>query len=432
MTTTIRLRGPADIITVLPYHLGYRPADSLVLVLLDGARIGMVARIDLPPPSVDPMEVADELLPFVMRERPDRAVIVGFETWPGHSEAVSVALRDGLVEVGIDTVERLLVRDGRWWGLDCDGGCCPPDGELLPSDDRVPAVSDYVALGRFPAASRRHLAERLAYTRDPVQDARCAALIPELGASRRSARARHRRRRRVLEAWGRILRPGPADGLGGLSGAGGISGVGEPGPSEEDWAWAVVGLRDITVRDLVIAWLCPGTLGLEVFPVALRRVAEAHLPPRGRLPPGLARLTALPDLDLGSGPDDIDRNDIEPDNIEPGNIAPAEPAEPAEPVEPVEPVGPVGPVGPVEPREGRTPALDSETLVERLAMLCRRSPPELSPGPLTIIGHVTWWLGDGALARTAVERALEVDPDYRLALLLSRMVDVAIRPPRSA
>ena len=60
-----------------------------------------------------------------------------------------------------------------------------------------------------------------------------------------------------------------------------------------------------------------------------------------------------------------------------------------------------------------------EGLVERLAMVCRAAPPELSPGPFTLLAHVVWWQGDGALARTALDRALEVDPDYRLATLLA-------------
>ena len=402
MTTTIRLRGPADIISVLPYHLGYRPADSLVLVLLDGSRVGMVARVDLPPSGVDPDLVVDELVPFVVREQPERAVIVGFETRAGDADAASVALRDGLAAVGIDAVERLLVRDGRWWGLDCDTGCCPPDGLLLPTDDRVPAVSDYVALGRAPLASRHHLVHRLASTEDLQQDARCAALIPELDAGRRSPRVRLRRRRRVLEAWGRILDPvgqdGPAQGAGAVCVC---------GPCEDDWAWAVVGLLDIAVRDLVIAWLCPGMLRLDVFPLALRRLAESHLPARGRLPPGLATSDAPPDPDGTDGTDGTD-----------GGTGGG--------------TGDMDGLGGEGPDELGSPMLTGETLVERLATVCRRSPLELSPGPLTVLGHVTWWLGDGALARTAVERALDVDPDYRLAVLLSHMVDVAIRPSLTA
>jgi hypothetical protein len=65
-------------------------------------------------------------------------------------------------------------------------------------------------------------------------------------------------------------------------------------------------------------------------------------------------------------------------------------------------------------------------------MVCRQAPPELSPGPLTLFAHVVWWRGDGALARTALDMALEVDPRYKLAEILGRMVDAAFRPGFSA
>ena len=43
--------------------------------------------------------------------------------------------------------------------------------------------------------------------------------------------------------------------------------------------------------------------------------------------------------------------------------------------------------------------------------------------------HVAWVEGDGAVARAAVDRALRLVPDYRLALLLERLVDTGIRSP---
>ena len=364
MTTTIRLRGPADIITVLPYHLGYQPTESLVVVALTQNRIGMVGRIDLPPTDVDPDLVALELLPVVRRERPDAVVLVAFESSFGQSEATSVAMRDAIQEAGIRVVERLVVREGRWWSLDCDGDCCPTEGAPVQTDDEVPAVSDYIVRGRRPAGSRAALAARLAHRPDPEQDARCAAFIHDLATARRSRSALQRRRRRMLRHWARILD---------LSTAGPDS-VGAPPPRDDEaWAWAVVSLLDVAVRDLLIAWLCPGTLDLAVFPASLRRLAESELPPRSSLPDGAA------DDDDGEG----------------GEVA-------------------------------------AEGLVDRLAMVCRAAPPELSPGPLTVLAHVVWWHGDGALARTALDRALAVDPDYRLAALLERMVDIAARPRATA
>ncbi|MEK8228797.1 DUF4192 family protein [Oerskovia sp. M15] len=49
MTTTIRARGPRELLAYVPFRLGYRPDDSAVLVSLRTARgrVGLVARIDL-------------------------------------------------------------------------------------------------------------------------------------------------------------------------------------------------------------------------------------------------------------------------------------------------------------------------------------------------------------------------------------------------
>ena len=55
-------------------------------------------------------------------------------------------------------------------------------------------------------------------------------------------------------------------------------------------------------------------------------------------------------------------------------------------------------------------------------------PDEHAAAPLTVLAHLAWWLGDGALARTCLERALAAAPGYRLALLLERMLDLGVRP----
>ena len=394
MTTTIRLRGPADIITVLPYHLGYRPSDSLVVVCLRRHRIGVVGRIDLPPDDIDPELVAVELLPVVRRERPDAVVIIGFESEEGQAEPASSAMRDAIESAGIRVLDRLVVRAGRWWSLDCDGGCCPAGGEPLQTDDEVPAVADYVLRGRRPAGSRADLADRLQPQPGPEQDTRCAAFIHALRTAQRSRTSLARRRQMTFRQWARILDPTPA---------GPDAGAGPPPPGDEAWAWAVVSLLDVPTRDLLIAWMCPGTLDLDVFPAALRRVAEAELPARRAL--------------VGWGGIETESGRGE------GTVVAGEGDRGVEPAD-----GPDGADG----ADGADEFAAGDGLVERLAMVCRASPPELSPGPLTLLAHVVWWLGDGALARTALDRALEVDPDYRLATLLATMVDVAARPRVSA
>ncbi len=68
----------------------------------------------------------------------------------------------------------------------------------------------------------------------------------------------------------------------------------------------------------------------------------------------------------------------------------------------------------------------------RLVQLCRMLPAREAAPMLTVLANFAWCLGDGALARAALERALDAEPGYRLAGLLERMVELAIRPRASA
>ena len=48
----------------------------------------------------------------------------------------------------------------------------------------------------------------------------------------------------------------------------------------------------------------------------------------------------------------------------------------------------------------------------------------------TVAAHVAWVGGDGAIARAAVDRAVRLDPDYRLGRSsLGRLVDTGLRLP---
>ena len=53
---------------------------------------------------------------------------------------------------------------------------------------------------------------------------------------------------------------------------------------------------------------------------------------------------------------------------------------------------------------------------------------EGSPGALTLLGVIAWWEGGGAEARIWIDRALEVEPGYRLALLISQALDAGMPP----
>lgn len=70
-------------------------------------------------------------------------------------------------------------------------------------------------------------------------------------------------------------------------------------------------------------------------------------------------------------------------------------------------------------------------LLEVLLALCRAVPdsrPEAAAAMCTLAASVAWAGGDGALARAALGRALRLCPDYRLAVLLERLLDGGVRP----
>jgi len=225
----------------------------------------------------------------------------------------------------------------------------------VPRD--VPALADFVALEVAPLQGRDDLAAIV--RADGGLAPAVAALLARRGrvSTVRSVgggtRAEAVQRLRHLATWALVLDVGvdarPVESL-----------------TAEDVADLVDSLLDVGLRDAVIAWLCPGTLPLELLPDDLADAVAVSLPApvwAGRADGGTAGVVA-----------------------------------------------------------GRR-------LLARLQWVVRAVPDDVAAPVLTVLANYAWWLGDGALTRVALDRALAHDPGYRLALLLERMVDLGLRSP---
>ena len=240
----IQLTSPRELLAVVPYLLGFFPANSIVTMCLSNNKLGLTQRLDLPRPD-DAHDVAQALLPTLAGENPDSVILVGYEDRAGDSLLALEALTRALHSHALQVHDRLVVRDGRWRSLDCHSpSCCPPEGSRVPEPEDVPgAISEFVGQRVSPHPDRESLARQ-------VEPGPQAAAVAKVMRSRQSARSRAGNcpafpRVELFSAWPRILDPEASS------------------ISAEDAVLAAMSLLDIELRDAMVAWLCPGTLGLD-------------------------------------------------------------------------------------------------------------------------------------------------------------------------
>lgn len=368
-TPPVRLRNTQELIASLPHQLGYRPVDSLVLILFGplesvpdttkvSGTIQMMGRIDLPTNAVDYGELLDCVDALLRRQQPDAVEIFAFED--SRPDVTEVLLGAGRIArgLGVTVLHRVRVRGSRTLIVADESECreaghlvdetcldCAQEGvwRELPPADQVPAVADLVLLGHSPGPSRAQLEQRIHDAGLSQQlalgeelDRMSAEFDEPEGAPADSWLSR------AAQSWRRILDTSPR-----------APAVADLGPGL--LAQGVLLLENREFRDGLITWLAPGQLGPGMLPDFVLQPLMKHLP--------IARLDNLAQLD-------------------------------------------------------------------RLVALCGLVPDEWAAPVLTVTAQVAWALNRGTVANIAIVRAREVDPDYYLADLTDRLLQHGVRPPR--
>ncbi|MGW1620244.1 DUF4192 domain-containing protein [Streptomyces sp. NPDC002172] len=166
--TQVTLRTPAELADALPYLLGYRPEDSMVLVALHDragrGRFGGRARLGIPANKDDWESAARQLAQGLVTggerrgARPEQMVAyVCQEPAPGESgrdvmqrlAPLTQLLRVECGRLDVPVIEALCVSDGRFWSYCCPTeACCPPDGAPmgLPGTSVLAAAATYAGI----------------------------------------------------------------------------------------------------------------------------------------------------------------------------------------------------------------------------------------------------------------------------------------------
>lgn len=376
MQTTIRTAEPRELLSMIPYQLGFAPERSAVVISLRGARsrVGLIARVDLDDllDADHGPQVARTLVSHLVADGAHRVVVVLYTddaTGPaGASDRESRA-----AATFADAAEHLLGEPECWvvgptgyFGLHCsDRACCPPGGRPLSDLLSTRVGARMVLAGATIAGTRQDLGQ----------------VVPASSDARRSARrAAARWERRRTDA--------------------------QPGTGLARWRAAGLGLWR---EELASACSdAPGAVGAE--PDRAGGTARTGSATAGRLQAALADVIVRDAVLLTF----VDGADRVADRVVAGDAG-----------DDVERVlrAIVDPEHGQRPDERRTAGARAvlEQVVAHAARR-RRAPA------LTLLAVLAWWEGDGARADVLVERALESDPGHRLALLVHDTLEAGMPP----
>lgn len=196
MTTVLRVRQPRDLLSYVPFRLGFAPRESIVVLCLDGGagRVGLVARHDLPPLWSDVPSLARVLAALAARDGAASAVLVLYRSGPVPARVLT-ALTLAFRVADIAVLDVFQVDDERYRCLTCSGPCCPSEGWPLSDLDSSVVGAEMVLQGNVVAPDRAALLADL--RRVEAQDADRLPQELVMAEERWSGGTRVRARRRV-------------------------------------------------------------------------------------------------------------------------------------------------------------------------------------------------------------------------------------------
>lgn len=419
------LHGLGELVAYVPYLLGFHPRESVVVLGGGPDGYGPSARYDIVAPPDQRAELLRQVTQMMQRAGVAWHDVVVFSAAPDVATVADEAAEALRAANPVNHVVLVRPAEGdrpaQWCIDDCRcGGRCPREvWQPVPAADRIPAVADHVLGERTPAAEREDL----------VRSLRPAPLRP-----------------RAVAQWvqTRVLGPDEEDELDDLDDR--FADWAEATADDDlcdDWddAWAAewgepdddrddpdldpdhVGpaggeaLLDALERSAQAArrLACPNPYVWGDYPAALARVLDPS--------PDAPRVRDLPVGDLGTVLMTLRERNLR-DHLM-GWLA----------MTPMTVPGLFPDLTRAIRRAGAVPfddrvltSAEVTRVTERLRELVRSAPEPVVPAPATLLAYWCWTHGGGALALVALDRALEADPDYRMAGLLMQVVTHGMRP----
>ena len=161
------LTSAHDLITAVPFILGFHPSDSIVVVAVNGDEIGMAMRIDLPD-QLD-SDAIDLLAHHLIRNNATAALLLAYlPEGRNDGDSLLISIGAGFLRSEIEIQESLVIQSGRYRSIICrDESCCPTNGKSLPDISGSLIAAEHVVAGiPMPYSSISELVESL--SADPI------------------------------------------------------------------------------------------------------------------------------------------------------------------------------------------------------------------------------------------------------------------------
>lgn len=157
------LTSAHDLITAVPFLIGFQPSNSIVLISVKDDSIGLAMRIDLP--SRLESDQIDLLAHHFLRDESDAALLVAYmPDQRDDGDSLLISLGAGLIRSGIEIQESIVVQSGRYRSIICrDPNCCPAIGNEMPRIEESEIAAEHVVAGiPMPYSDISELIETLA------------------------------------------------------------------------------------------------------------------------------------------------------------------------------------------------------------------------------------------------------------------------------
>ena len=133
------MRSPGEMVSAVPYLLGFVPTDSLVIVVLDDKRIALTARVDLA--DLHDADCIRQIIEAAGHANGTGAFLIAYGESRFDTAPALARVEEPLTDAGLEVRNLVSVVDGRWFHERCtDARCCSPGGTAVADHDMAPTT----------------------------------------------------------------------------------------------------------------------------------------------------------------------------------------------------------------------------------------------------------------------------------------------------